>query len=236
MYTLDSRVSYSEVDEKGQLNIPGIINYLQDVTLFHSNDVGMDLDTLKQIQRAWLLSTWHIIFKRFPKMGERITIKTWPYQFKFIYGMRDYTIETDAGEVLAYGEAYWFLFDSEAGKPVPATENDIACYELGEKLDMESKSRKVSYPNDLTWLEDVLIYPNQLDTNHHVNNGEYVRISCNYLPNDLVVAELRVEYRNAAHEGDKISAYKAETDEAFYVILANENKQPYTIAEFKKGI
>lgn len=235
MYQFQSRVSYSEVDENGKLNIPGVINYLQDVTLFHSHDVGKSLDFLADTRRAWLLSCWHIIFKRFPKMGERVTVSTWPYQFKAIYGLRNYTLTTETGEMLAYGEGQWFLFDSDSGKPVRPGEADLRGYEAEEKLDMSYKPRKVAFPEELTFVETIKIYPNQTDTNHHVNNGEYVRISCNYLPRGFNAQELRVEYRTAAYDGDEVYAYIAETEDYYYVLLTDKDKNPYTISEFKKG-
>ncbi len=235
MYSFKSRVSYSQIDDKGQLSIPSVVNYLQDASLFHSHDVGMSLAKLYELHRAWLLSTWHIIFNRFPIMGEQLQINTWPYAFKSVYGLRNYTIETNDGEVIAYGEGRWFLFDSLEGKPVLAKPADTDCYEYGEKLDMEYKPRKVTYPDALEFIETVNIYPNQLDTNNHVNNGEYVRISCDYLPQGFCAAELRVEYRTAAHVGDKLHVYRADTDEYLYILLTNQDCNPYTIAEFKKG-
>lgn len=234
MYQFEDRISYSEINEKGQLNIPGVINYFQDVTLFHSHDVGKSLDYLRDTHRAWLLSSWHIIFKRFPKMAERVTVSTWPYQFKAIYGSRNYTLKTTAGELLAYGEANWFLFDSEQGKPVRPEEADLTGYEIEEKLDMAYKSRKVNYPDTITLVEKIMAHPNQTDTNHHVNNGEYVRISCDYLERGFEASELRVEYRKAAHEGDEIFVYTADTEQCFYVLLADKDKNPYTISEFTK--
>ena len=82
MYQFDSRVRYSETDEKGRLSVTGIMNYFQDCSTFQSEDIGMGVSYLKEHHQAWWLSSWQIIIDRYPVLGERITIGTWPYDFR----------------------------------------------------------------------------------------------------------------------------------------------------------
>ena len=44
----------------------------------------MGIDYLAEKHRAWLLSSWQIVVDRYPKLGERIVVSTWPYDFKGI--------------------------------------------------------------------------------------------------------------------------------------------------------
>ena len=235
MYQYENRISYCMIGNKGTLKIPSLIDLFQDSSLFHSHDAGYSLDYLDEVHRAWLVNNWHVIVKRMPKMGERVIIKTWPYQFKAVYGRRNYVLQTMDGEVLAIGDAHWFLFDSEKGLPVVPEPSDISNYEVEEKLDMEYKPRKVRYPDDLTFQETVNVYQNLTDTNKHINNGEYIRVATNYLPLDYPVCDVRIEYRNSAHIGDTLYIYTAKNEEYHYVVLCNEEKVPYAIAEYKKG-
>ena len=111
MYSYHDRVSYSRIDKDGLLGVSDTVNAMQDCCLFHSEDVGHSaLDLLKK-NRAWLVSAWHVVFKRRPVMGERFTVHTWPYQFKGIFGCRNFLMETPDKEVLAYADSRWFYFD-----------------------------------------------------------------------------------------------------------------------------
>ena len=235
MYQYESRTSYSMIDESGHLSIPGLVDFFQDGALFHSHDCGYDLQTLAKLHRAWLLNNWHIVINRMPLMGEKVIIKTWPYSFKLIYGFRNFTLETQAGEILAYADSHWFYFDSESGRPVAPTEEEVASYGMGEKYPMNYQSRKIKVDAPTTCVDQVEISFSQLDTNHHVNNGQYVRISHNYIPKDIPFHEFRVEYRNAAHLGDKLDVYTAENDKNYYVILEKTDHTICTIMEYKKG-
>ena len=51
MYTFTSRVRFSETDENGKLSLAGIMNYLQDCRVFHSEDVGNRTDVLNKRHR-----------------------------------------------------------------------------------------------------------------------------------------------------------------------------------------
>ena len=60
IYTFDSRVRYSEVDHKGTLTLPAMMNYLQDCSTFQSEDIGVGLAALRERHRVWLLSYWQV--------------------------------------------------------------------------------------------------------------------------------------------------------------------------------
>ncbi len=218
----------------GQLNIPGVVNYFQDVCLFHSHDAGITLDRIHKRHSAWLLNSWYLIFHRFPKLGERVVVSTSPYEFRAIYGMRSFSLKTDDGELLAVADSIWFLYDSMKKKPIRPEQSELDAYGIGPRYDMPKAPRKIILPSEEKFIEKLVIYQNQLDTNHHVNNGEYVRISCNYIPDSLISPELRIEYKNAAVLGDIVNVYTAETADCFYVILRNEDGILYTVSEFRK--
>ena len=52
MYTINSRVRYSETDERGQLSLTGIINYMQDCSTFQSEDARVGVEYLDTGHRA----------------------------------------------------------------------------------------------------------------------------------------------------------------------------------------
>ncbi len=236
LYQYNDRVSYSRVDTEGKLKVHAIVNALQDCCLFHSEEVGRSCMDLKKESYAWLVNTWHVVIRRRPSMGEAFVVKTWPYKFRGVFGMRNFVLENMEGETLAYADSQWFYFNHETGTPARATEEAIAPFGLEEPYPMEHKPRKVAYPEDLIKQDSIRVCANHMDTNEHVNNGEYVRIAANYLPEGYEVSELRVEYRLAAKLGDSMYVYTKEEDGNYYVVLADEEKAPYVITCFTKAI
>ena len=116
MYSFTSRIRFSEVDTHLNLTLGSVIDYFQDCSTFHSEAVGMNIARLSAMKRAWILSSWQIVPVRFPKLGEKVTISTWPYDFHGFFGYRNFTMTGEDGECLVYANSIWIYMDTETGK------------------------------------------------------------------------------------------------------------------------
>lgn len=237
MYSYQDRVSYSRIDKDGLLGVSNVVDSMQDGCMFHTADIGHSALELLKKNRAWLVSSWHVVFNRRPALGEHFTVHTWPYQMKGIFGSRNFLMETPEKELLAYADSQWFFFDPSTGRPARIDEEEKSAYQLEPPFEMEHASRKVNVPTELKLEEKqtIEVCPNYLDTNKHVNNGQYVRLAVNALPIDYEVKELRAEFRLAAKMGDTLHLHTAGAASCFYVVLADQEGEPYFLCEFKKG-
>ena len=189
-YSFSGRVRYSEIGENGLLTLPGILNYFQDCSTFQSEEVGLGIDILKEWKRIWVLSAWQVVVDRYPYMGERIKTSTWAYGFRGFMGFRNFTMETEGGERLAYANTFWTYIDAENGLPVRLEAKDTDAYrgkdgKMESKLDMEYAPRKIVLPEDYEQQDSFAVQKHHLDTNHHVNNCQYVQMAMDYLPDTM---------------------------------------------------
>ncbi len=234
MYTFESRVRYSEVGEDGRMTLQSLLDYFQDCSTFHSEDIGLGVDYFRQIHQVWLLSAWQICVNRYPKVYEQIVIGTVPYEFRGFIGCRNFEMKTKEGEVLAYANSIWSLMDTEKMVPVKPNEKMLAGYVLEEKYPMAYAPRKIAVPKDGAEEEPFTVKPHHLDTNHHVNNGQYVRMAMDYVQEKFEVRQLRVEYKMQALLGDIIYPVVCGGEGTYVVSLNNEDEKPYCIVEIKK--
>ena len=72
MYQFNGRIRYSEVDSEGKLSLESLLDYFQDCSTFHSEDLGLGVEYLKEKHMAWVLSAWQIVVERYPKLCERV--------------------------------------------------------------------------------------------------------------------------------------------------------------------
>lgn len=235
MYSFDSRVRYSEINESRELSLTGIINYLQDCSTFQSEDLGLGIDYLSDHSRAWWLSSWQIVIERYPKLGERIVISTWPYDFKGMYGYRNFTVCSQEGEYLVKANSIWFFFDTAAGRPVKVQPEDIRGYGTGneERLAMEYAPRRIALPAEYEEAAPITVALHHIDTNHHVNNAQYVEIAREALTESVKIRELRVEYKQAAVLGDIICPRISRQDGAYTIALCGREGTPYAVVWLK---
>ncbi len=233
MYQFKSRVRYSECNASAKLTLPALVNYLQDCCTFQSEELKIGVEYLKEHKEAWLLSSWQIVINRYPKMGEEITVSTWPYAFKGFYGYRNFTIEDEAGEVVAYANSVWIYLDTDSGRPKRVSETMLRAYPFEEPYPMETAERKIRLPEDMQQGEPFAVQKFHIDTNQHVNNEKYILMAEEYLKDTEWVREVRVDYRKAAVLGDMIYPCAKKTDDQTVVALCDEAGKPYAAIEFR---
>ena len=232
MYTFESRIRYSEINYHNHIDIHTIINYFQDCSTFHSEDIGVGLEYFKSRNLAWFLSSWQINVTDYPKLGDYITIGTWASGFQSLFGSRNYIMKNEFDRVVACANSIWVLMDTEKMRPVKLNHIDIEKYEIEDPYPMDYKPRKIAIPKDLTEMEQFCVVKRNLDTNHHVNNGEYVKMAEEYLPTNFAMTEMRAEYKKSAVLGDIIIAKRHLEGNVCTIVLAEENGNPYTILQF----
>ena len=231
-YEFDGRVRYSEIDHRGTMTLPALINYFQDCSTFHSEAVGLGMERLKHDRKAWVLSYWQVIVDRYPKLGEKITTGTFATEFKGLYGNRNFYMKDESGEMIARANSIWVFMDLEKGRPARPTAEHIEPYGTCEPLDMlmrEGRSRCRSTQRR----KSPSVRKYHIDTNEHVNNCQYVQMALEMVPGDIQVQQLRVDYKKSAVLGDMIYPRLTAEQERTVVELCDADGKAYAIVEMK---
>ncbi len=234
MYIWDSRVRFSEIGEDKRLTLDGILNYFQDSSTFQSEDIGNGMDVIASMHRVWVLSSWQIVVNEYPKIGERIKLGTWPYDFNRFFGGRNFIMYGEDGRVLAYANSLWTYLNSENGRPARVDDEILARYQLEPKYDMEYAERKIALPEKMEAQKSFPVEVYHLDTNHHVNNGQYVKMAGVYLPQEFKIAQMRAEYKKSAVLGDVIYPKVHAEEKKVIVSLDDDADNAFAVVEFIK--
>ena len=232
-YSFHSRVRWSETGEDGFLTLPGILDYFQDCCTFQTDDIRQGMKDLIKRDRFWVLSSWQVIVRRYPGQGELIKVTTLPYSLKGFTGLRNFLLETEEGEKLACADSRFTFLNSRTGHPTRLTEEDLEGYVLDERLDMEYADRKIRLPAQMERKDPFEIRKHHLDSNHHVNNCQYVRMAMEYLPEGAAVVKMRAEYKKQARLGDEIHPLTGTAENLMTVSLSDKTGDPYAVVELK---
>lgn len=232
MYTFQNRVRYSELDGHGVLDLYSIINYFQDCSTFQSEELGVGLEALDTAHRAWLMNSWQVVLLSQPSLCETVTVGTWAYDFKGLYGYRNFLLTDGRGETCAYANSIWVYYDTQSGRPCRIPEETAQAYPLEPPYPMEHAPRKIALPDTLTALSPFPVLPSDLDTNGHVNNCNYVRMAMDRLPDGFSYQQMRAEYRRQARLGDYITPHCHFAADCCTVALCSQDGQPFCVAEF----
>jgi acyl-ACP thioesterase len=236
MYSFESRVRYSETDETGVLSLLGMINYLQDCSTFQCEYLGVGMGHLRGEHLSWFISNWAIEILEMPRFGERIVISTWSYDIAKLYGWRNFTISSPDGREFVRADSLWFMFDSETGHPVkvPPEEGAPFLTQAEPRLASPQLQRKLRVEGPGRACAPIMVNEQHLDTNHHVNNAQYVEMAVAAvasLDEAFRVGRLDVQYKNAAVLGDTIVPRLHEIPDGYGVDLADAAGTTYAIVK-----
>lgn len=231
MYTYESRVRFSEVNHYETMTLPSIINYFQDGSIFQSEDIGLGVDYLKEKKRAWVLSSWQVVIERYPRIGEKIRIGTWATGFQGLYGYRNFCMWDEKGAKAAYANSIWVYMDLEKQRPARPPKEEVEKYGTEEALEMEYAPRKISLPQDALSGEIFPVRKYHIDTNEHVNNCQYVQMALEAAGEELMVRQMRAEYKKSALLHDKILPKVAKEGERTVVELCEPDGGVYAVVE-----
>lgn len=235
IYKFDEEVRFSETDENGRLTLTALVNLFQDAAIFQSEHSKIGFQYLRPKNQAWLLSSWQIVINRMPVVCEPVETSTWTYDFRDFYGYRNFTLKTGEGEMLAYANSVWFICDTERQVPVKVDDTSIRVYGMEPRLDMNYLPRKIKIPEGGETMESFRVEKHHLDTNHHVNNGQYIDMASQYLSEGVKIRQVRAEYKKQARLGDLIVPVVVRSCDGYVmtVELNSEEGRPYAVIELE---
>ena len=246
MYSFDTRVRYSELAEDKKASIVSIINYFQDCCTFEAEDGGVGLRWLKEHGTAWMLTGWQVHVIRRPRYCEDIRVTTWACDFRYSFGKRSFTITDMEGNLLVWALSDWAYVNIETGsfeKHVPEKElevygMDVPISERFEEFKIEGNPEdviikgKIRIPEDMEALPSLCVTPANLDTNHHVNNVEYVALAKSVISDEIDTRLLRTEIKRQSKLGDIICPYIHREENKIVVVLCGEEGETRLVTEF----
>ncbi len=233
LYSTDGRIRYSEVGTDRKLTMESLLDYYQDVATFQTDDLGIGIEYMMERRLAWILSSWQVVINRYPSVGERIRTSTIPYEWKIFLGYRNFLMETIDGESLSYANSIWVLMDMEKGMPCKIPQELLDQFELNGKYPMDYEPRKIKMPDGGERMEPIIVKQHHLDTNAHVNNGQYVKMALDFVPEDRTVWQMRADYRRSAKLEDRMTPVVSRDGDRYSVNLEGDDGNPYCYVEFR---
>ena len=120
VFEFDAHIRYSEVDHRGLLTLPALINYFQDASTFQSEVIGMGMRWLKERHHGWVLTHWQIVVDRYPALCEPVHVGTFASGFKGVTATRFFYLSDQGGDLAARAKSTWAYMDFAKGRPARA--------------------------------------------------------------------------------------------------------------------
>jgi len=236
-------VHYYEVDYKKRVLLTGIMNYFSDICTMQSEDLGLNLDYMKENNIAWVLYKWDINIIRYPVYGEKVKVKTIPYSFRKFYAYRKFEVMDNLGNVIITANSLWFLIDTLKRKALKIPEDMYNIFGIESNNNEKMEIKKISIPNEIDVKQNFNVRYSDIDTNLHVNNVKYAAWTIETVPMDVVLnytlKNINITYEKETVYGDMITVCTKVNKEEQQVVcvhkIIDNNEHILTVAETTWG-
>jgi acyl-ACP thioesterase len=168
-------VQFGAVDQSGRLAPTSVFEYFQNVAMNHAEDLGCGRAEMQKTGQVWILSRLSVVIEERPKLGQSITVRSWPRSWEKLFALRDYDILDERTKPLIYGRSGWIILDIEKRRPLrPQTVVDRLPPNEGLNA-LPSGARALESRQNLTKAGERKAVYSDIDYNGHVNNVRYIQ-------------------------------------------------------------
>ena len=194
------------VDCTGRLKQSMLLYYLQEVAGSHFRLLEDPAAPIAQKNLFWAVSRHRFLIHRLPRLGETVTVETWPMPTSRVAYPRAMAIYDEAGALLAQAVSLWVLMDKESRAMVLPGKSGVSVE--GILRGTEPELPKNLIPKALTQTARRQVTYSLLDQNGHMNNTRYLDWVCDLLPSafhrEHTPSEIILCYLSEALEGQQI--------------------------------
>ena len=175
-----------DCDMNGQWRVSAILEAMQEAAGMHSMLLGCGRNELLKHNIVWILSRCELRMERYPRIGEKVTVSTFPMPTRICFFPRYYIFTDERGEPIGKAGTLWLLLDTQTRRMLPPGEVGRL---IPDNTDLSVPMNLPATVGQLQGEEFVSEYTplyTDLDANGHVNNTKYADWLCNMLGIDLM--------------------------------------------------
>lgn len=170
-------------------------------------------DILKKYGLVWMLARIGVSFRRLPREGETLTVRTWPGPSGRVTFPR-YVEFRSENELIGVSSSSWLAVDFEKRRLVLPAKCGISLPDTSRLTPPVPEPEKLTVPEEgnmsVRTVEEI-----DLDMNRHMNNARYAAWIEGLQTKP--VRELSIEYAQEAVLGQRVTITNSEEQNGFYV-------------------
>lgn len=224
MFEMDVRIPQVTVDYNHNLRLTHLFGFLMEMGNLHSDDVGMPSSKLTEMGYTWMLYQLKYKINRLPKGKELVKFKTWVSKWDKLKSYRETNVYDEDGNLLVASTTVWLVVDIEKNRAIKVPEEISRPYIVEGNVNFESM--KNFDKNLIDGLgEEIKIYKSDIDYNHHVNSGVYLRWIVDSVEiSDEKLKEIEIYYGAQVFYDSKVESRMIQSGNEFYHQIISDGK------------
>lgn len=147
MYEMKRTVNCSQIGSHGIIRNSCLVDLLQDCSVIHLDTHPVMSPFFEKENCVMFLVSRQLDIVRRPEQNEKLTVKTWTYELKRMYGYRNTVIYDENGDICVKSIASGAFMDKTSQRPIKVPQELVDRVKLYPKLDIEYLPRKIALPD-----------------------------------------------------------------------------------------
>ena len=216
-----------EVDFRGKLTFPLLINNLLNAAGHHANDRGFGIQQLNEIGKTWVLSRIAMEITRLPESNDNVKIETWIESVMRSFTFRNFAIYSN-DECIGYARTIWAMIDMNTRKTENLEDKGIDQYAFKEKTCEMDKIGKIAVPENLVLADTFRVKYSDLDINRHLNSAKYIEHIFDAFStteiSENAIRKFEIEYIEECLYGETIQIFRDDSCSGSHILLLKNEK------------
>ena len=220
-------------DFNGTWRMSDILLTMQEVSGMHSELLGVGRAALIEKNLVWVLSRSEVKMARYPKIGETVTVETFPMANRRWFFPRYFIIYDEADQIIGCASSIWVLMDFKERKMAAP---DAALPFLPDNSDL---TVPLNFPGNIADVEGearaekrMPVYTD-LDINGHVNNTKYADWLLDTIGIERMkgrkIAHLLIHYSHEVLPGNELALMLYQNERDFRLTGEHEQTRYFEI-------
>jgi acyl-ACP thioesterase len=174
-FTLETAVSYWDVDRDQLLTLAGVFKLLQEGAIKHADQFGLGAKAMAAHGESWVLNRIAAEITRYPRYEERVKLVTWSAGIRGFRGYRD--LRLYCGDDCVLRASSLWLYINLRTKSLTRVPSDLAeRFPVGQAEMFRAEIDKLRFdaPGADAASTDVSLRYSDFDGNAHLNNTAYL--------------------------------------------------------------
>lgn len=203
------RVRVYEADNAGRLTPISLFNYLQETAGQAARSRGRGHTELRARALAWFLNRFHLQVVRYPRIGETVHVRTWPFRMDRHASIREFEVLGEDGRPFARATSQWVLINLQSRRLTRVPEDIRGSYPVHERRMVEDRFLRLPIPTEASIEITFHVRLSDLDVNQHANSASYVDWCLEAVPEEThrlhVPLEFEINYLREAGVRESLS-------------------------------
>lgn len=213
---------YTDVDAYDNLKLSSLLSFMEESACLSADELGFGYKALTPKKFGFIIVNWYIELNRAIKLGEQLTVHTWPLPPKRLIFLRDFELFV-GDEKVGAATSRWCMINTENFSMLPSSaffvEGDFDGYNTQRSIEFSSWKIPPVTKGELKYSK----YASLSDYDHyfHVNNTKYADFLTDVFSvkqfEGKRIGSVQITYVKQCKIGERIDIYLEQADGSYLV-------------------